>query len=70
MTTRCAWPEGDPLQPGFRFCGEPVTQQECPYCAAHAAKAYRGHAVRPVLRKSALRPGRAARRPLREGLSR
>ena len=59
MTTRCAWPEGDPLQPGFRFCGEPVTQQVCPYCAAHAAKAYQGHAMRrPVLRKSVSRPGR------------
>jgi hypothetical protein len=56
MTTQCAWPEGDPKQPGFHFCGAPA-QPGCPYCAEHAAKAYRGHAApRPVLRKSAVRP--------------
>jgi len=61
MTTRCAWPKGDPLQPGFRFCGaRPIPGK--PYCAEHAAKAYQGRAVRrpPVLRKSVQRPGWAS----------
>jgi hypothetical protein len=70
MTQGCAYPIGDPLLPGFRLCGaRPIPGK--PYCAEHAAKAYQGHAVRrPVLRKSVVRPGRAARRPLRERLSR
>jgi GcrA cell cycle regulator len=35
----CRWPEGDPKEPGFSFCGE-----ECvtglPYCDHHAKIAY------------------------------
>jgi hypothetical protein len=59
----CQFPEGDPRDPAnFRFCGAPVTQRRTPsppYCDACRAKAYQGHAVRPVLRKSTPRLGRA-----------
>jgi GcrA cell cycle regulator len=35
----CKWPIGDPLLPGFRFCGcEPLEKK--PYCAAHHARAF------------------------------
>jgi hypothetical protein len=62
MTQGCAYPIGDPLEPGFRFCGERVAQLGRPYCAEHAAKAYQGHAVRrpQVLRKSQPHPSRAS----------
>lgn len=35
----CQWPIGDPRQPRFRFCNEPVVEGK-PYCAKHCAKAY------------------------------
>lgn len=35
----CRWPIGDPLRPGFHFCGQPKVLG-LPYCAAHARKAY------------------------------
>lgn len=31
----CRWPVGDPLQPGFFFCGG-KTAEGCSYCPAHA----------------------------------
>jgi GcrA cell cycle regulator len=34
----CRWPLGDPRTPGFRFCGDPVSERS--YCAAHNAAAY------------------------------
>lgn len=36
----CRWPLGDPLLPGFRFCGA-HRAGSLPYCAAHAQVAYR-----------------------------
>ena len=36
----CHWPVGDPKAPDFAFCGRPAGTG--PYCAAHAAVAYRG----------------------------
>lgn len=36
----CRWPEGDPREPGFGFCGEPVVPERS-YCPDHCAKAYR-----------------------------
>lgn len=39
----CHWPVGDPLVPEFAFCGRPAGNG--PYCAAHAAVAYRGPGV-------------------------
>ncbi|WP_240048497.1 GcrA family cell cycle regulator [Crenalkalicoccus roseus] len=36
----CQWPHGDPRRPGFRFCEAPRRDPACPYCAAHAARAY------------------------------
>ncbi len=35
----CRWPEGDPRDPAFRFCGE-AAREGSPYCAAHHARAY------------------------------
>ncbi len=37
----CRWPEGDPKQAGFHFCGRPKAGVPGPYCGAHAAIAYR-----------------------------
>lgn len=35
----CRWPIGDPLEPGFHFCGKERAPGR-PYCAEHAAIAY------------------------------
>ena len=35
----CRWPEGDPKEPGFHFCGKPAIPGK-PYCPEHAAIAY------------------------------
>jgi hypothetical protein len=49
----CAWPEGDPRDASFSFCGEPVARSGLPYCAEHMRAAYlRDPTRRPVLRKS------------------
>lgn len=37
----CKWPIGDPLKPGFGFCGRHSIEGS-PYCAAHHDKAYLG----------------------------
>lgn len=43
----CRWPEGDPKQPGFHYCGRPPLPGT-PYCAHHFARAY----VKPQPRKT------------------
>jgi GcrA cell cycle regulator len=35
----CSWPEGEPGQDDFRFCGTPAVDGK-PYCAAHCKIAY------------------------------
>jgi GcrA cell cycle regulator len=35
----CRFPHGDPLKPGFFYCGNP-TYSRLPYCKAHARIAY------------------------------
>lgn len=35
----CKWPEGEPDQEDFRFCGQPAIEGK-PYCAVHCARAY------------------------------
>jgi GcrA cell cycle regulator len=35
----CSWPEGEPGEPGFRFCGKETVPGK-PYCHDHCAKAY------------------------------
>lgn len=35
----CQWPIGDPVHPGFHFCGAPVLPGK-PYCPQHCAMAY------------------------------
>jgi GcrA cell cycle regulator len=35
----CRWPEGDPRESGFHFCGRKTTSSG-PYCEAHATVAY------------------------------
>jgi GcrA cell cycle regulator len=37
--TPCCWPEGDPGEPGFRFCEAP-SEIGRPYCSEHCARAY------------------------------
>ncbi len=37
----CRWPEGDPKQAGFHFCGRVKGGTQGPYCGAHASLAYR-----------------------------
>ena len=37
----CRWPEGDPKDPNFHFCGEPVAPGKI-YCPDHCAIAYTG----------------------------
>ena len=38
-TGMCKWPEGEPDQEDFRFCGQPAIEGK-PYCAVHCARAY------------------------------
>jgi hypothetical protein len=52
MKSPCAWPEGDPRQPGYRTCGAPIAQFGCPYCELHAAIAYRRERRAPTMHKS------------------
>jgi GcrA cell cycle regulator len=35
----CSWPDGDPGEPDFRFCGKPTVDGK-PYCANHCSLAY------------------------------
>lgn len=35
----CKWPIGDPLEPGFGFCGE-HSEEGSPYCPKHHRRAY------------------------------
>jgi GcrA cell cycle regulator len=35
----CQWPVGDPKEPNFHFCGQPVEGGR-PYCASHCTVAY------------------------------
>lgn len=41
---QCRWPEGDPREKGFGFCGHPQVAGR-PYCAHHADRAYAGRTV-------------------------
>ena len=36
---KCLWPTGDPKNPDFNFCGDPVYTGK-PYCLKHCALAY------------------------------
>lgn len=41
LTSRsCRWPQGDPKQPSFRFCGKTRITKSA-YCKEHSQKAYR-----------------------------
>ena len=37
--TKCCWPEGDPKQSDFKFCGEDIFPGR-PYCDKHSLLAY------------------------------
>ena len=37
--TKCCWPEGDPKQNNFKFCGEDIFPGR-PYCDKHSLLAY------------------------------
>ncbi len=54
-TGGCRWPEGDPKQPGFGFCGAareaselPFSADPEPYCALHRDRG-RSHARRALI---------------------
>jgi len=36
----CQYPLGNPLKPGFSFCGEPTYSSRLPYCEKHANLCY------------------------------
>lgn len=38
--TTCHWPNGDPLEPDFSFCGQPTEDPKRPYCPYHLQLAY------------------------------
>ena len=38
-SNQCSWPEGEPGQPDFRFCGKPASINK-PYCEEHCLIAY------------------------------
>jgi GcrA cell cycle regulator len=40
----CRWPHGDPLLPGFGFCGRPP-QENSPYCPEHHRRSYPARAT-------------------------
>lgn len=42
----CRWPQGDPADNAFRFCGRPVAAGH-PYCSEHAGRAFHGRPDRP-----------------------
>ncbi len=55
----CKWPMGDPLQPGFGFCGQ-FAEDGKPYCTAHRHRAYT--ASLPPMAPLRQRVGASARR--------
>jgi GcrA cell cycle regulator len=57
----CAWPIGDPSEPGFRFCGEERPYVDCAYCETHAAEAYVPRKRGTKITKSAPAPANADR---------
>jgi GcrA cell cycle regulator len=44
VLTQCRWPIGDPLEPGFGFCGERCEDGKS-YCSVHQRRAYSGRAA-------------------------
>lgn len=44
----CRWPEGDPKEPGFHFCGD-ESAPGLPYCEHHAKVAYQAPSRSRVL---------------------
>jgi hypothetical protein len=42
LTSRtCKWPIGDPVEPGFHYCGHPPEAGR-PYCDTHDVRSYQG----------------------------
>ncbi len=56
----CSWPEGEPGQESFHFCGAPVLEGK-PYCLSHCARAY----VRPTRDRDRQRSGQSTFKPAR-----
>ena len=38
-TGMCSWPDGEPGEEDFRFCGQPIIEGK-PYCLHHCERAY------------------------------
>jgi len=58
----CKWPIGDPLAPGFTFCGVKV-EGDGPYCDGHHGIAHQPKALKPLAQDPYVRrvlTGRAA----------
>jgi GcrA cell cycle regulator len=49
LTNRtCKWPIGDPLEPGFHYCGH-ATVSGSPYCELHDKKGYQPLAPQRII---------------------
>jgi GcrA cell cycle regulator len=44
----CRWPFGDPMQPGFHFCGKRKVDGS-PYCEFHMRRAFQTARPRPAV---------------------
>ncbi|WP_341760075.1 GcrA family cell cycle regulator [Candidatus Endowatersipora endosymbiont of Watersipora subatra] len=42
----CRWPTGDPMMPGFSFCGHQTSENK-PYCTFHSKLAFQTTSERP-----------------------
>lgn len=64
---QCRFPIGDPLEPGFAFCGRMATC--APYCADHARLTYQPGAKRPAPDALEKLARTADRRRMREAMA-
>jgi GcrA cell cycle regulator len=42
----CRWPQGDPRDPAFRYCGAPLAVVGASYCADHMRAAYQRASIK------------------------
>jgi GcrA cell cycle regulator len=47
---QCRWPEGEPREEGFHFCGDKIVAGK-PYCKIHCARAYERKGTLPAATK-------------------
>lgn len=49
--SKCQWIDGDPLKPGWEFCGEQTMAPGAPWCRAHYERVYQFER-RPTAKRS------------------